>query len=299
MQILRDEYQVLRLSELEPMVQSGVFPERAVVVTFDDGYADNAHTALPVLQQFQVPCTLFVTTDHLDSADELLPFALENLLLETTVLPQVFQAPTTNGIETFDLESDAVWSMEQVEDARRHADVGAAKPATTRHRAYQRILRGLASQPPTRRREALNQLAETLHATVTPRARHRMVSTADVQRLLASGLVELGSHTCSHPTLGHLPADEQDREIQASCVRLRELTGQLARIFAYPFGKPSDYSTETVQILDRAGIRLACTTVRSLVRPGTDRLQLPRCGVRDWDGVFFRNQLERWFHNDF
>lgn len=36
-----------------------------VVVTFDDGYANNFHHALPVLQQFSVPATIFLATSYL------------------------------------------------------------------------------------------------------------------------------------------------------------------------------------------------------------------------------------------
>ena len=38
-------------------------PKRSVVVTFDDGYADNYEVAVPVLDQVGVPATFYVTVD--------------------------------------------------------------------------------------------------------------------------------------------------------------------------------------------------------------------------------------------
>jgi len=39
---------------------------RAVAITFDDGYRDNLTVALPLLEKFQVPMTLFVTAGFVD-----------------------------------------------------------------------------------------------------------------------------------------------------------------------------------------------------------------------------------------
>jgi len=64
--ILRRYFTPMTLQEGMDRVRAGTLPSRAVAITFDDGYRDNATEALPVLQHHRVPATFFVSTGFLD-----------------------------------------------------------------------------------------------------------------------------------------------------------------------------------------------------------------------------------------
>ena len=81
MELLRQCATVLPLSALGATGAGPNVRGAAVLVTFDDGYADNLHEALPVLQRFDVPATVFISTDAViqgreywwDDLDRLVP----------------------------------------------------------------------------------------------------------------------------------------------------------------------------------------------------------------------------------
>ncbi|MGH7560651.1 MAG: polysaccharide deacetylase family protein [Gemmatimonadales bacterium] len=59
-------YRVLPLGDALNRLEAGEPLARAVVLTVDDGYADFFRVALPVLEEFSCPVTLFVTTGFVD-----------------------------------------------------------------------------------------------------------------------------------------------------------------------------------------------------------------------------------------
>jgi peptidoglycan/xylan/chitin deacetylase (PgdA/CDA1 family) len=58
----------------------------------------------------------------------------------------------------------------------------------------------------------------------------------DQIRAALGGGIEVGAHSCTHPSLPRLTDAELEREIVASRDMLRQATGVTPQFFAYPFG---------------------------------------------------------------
>jgi peptidoglycan/xylan/chitin deacetylase (PgdA/CDA1 family) len=70
MEHLQQRYRVMTLADVCAGLRSNVLPDRAVAITFDDGYLDNLVTASPRLLSSGVPATFFLTTCGLDTPCE-------------------------------------------------------------------------------------------------------------------------------------------------------------------------------------------------------------------------------------
>lgn len=67
MAYLANEFQVLSLPDFHRARVNGTeLADRIAMVTFDDGYEDNYEYALPVLDKFEIPATIFLTTGFID-----------------------------------------------------------------------------------------------------------------------------------------------------------------------------------------------------------------------------------------
>ena len=66
-------YETLTVRDLVRRRRAGGSPRRAVALTFDDGFADFLHNAVPILHAFNMTATLFVTTGFLGGTFRGLP----------------------------------------------------------------------------------------------------------------------------------------------------------------------------------------------------------------------------------
>lgn len=64
---LSERFEIVSLSEAQRRIGSGCNARPTAVITFDDGYADNNHFALPLLLDRRLPFTYFVTSGNVES----------------------------------------------------------------------------------------------------------------------------------------------------------------------------------------------------------------------------------------
>ena len=71
MKYLKDNnYKTLTLDELYNHLINGIpFPEKSIVITFDDGYSDNYENAYPILKKFGFKATIFTITNYIANKD--------------------------------------------------------------------------------------------------------------------------------------------------------------------------------------------------------------------------------------
>src|SRR5262245_16325624 len=66
MQFVRDNFEAMSFEDLHRHEFEGrPWPRRALIITFDDGYADNYANAFPILKELGLKATIFLTTGHI------------------------------------------------------------------------------------------------------------------------------------------------------------------------------------------------------------------------------------------
>ena len=119
-------------------------------------------------------------------------------------------------------------------------------------------------------------------------AGHVTIAGTEARKLAGEDLIEIGSHSRSHPSLPDLDPSRQRREMADSRAALEEIIERPVRSFAYPYGK---YGRVTPGLVKAEGYERACTITPRHVRSGDDPFLLPRIGVSDWDGEEFSRRL--------
>lgn len=247
MRFISDNFTVLPLPEAVGRLESGSLPRRVCCITFDDGYADNLTVALPILEKYRLPATVFVATGYLDGGR----------MFNDSVIDAVAFTKNT------ELDLDGIGLGKHLLDSNEK------KLATINV-----ILSRIKFSPPALRDE---QVAAILKATDCAHLPADTMLTSKQVRELSDRGVEIGGHTVAHNILTTLDDQRAQDEIMKGKQRLEAITGKSVTSFAYPNGKPGrDYLPRHVSIVRELGFKVAVTTAPGVGRRHGDHLQLPR-----------------------
>jgi peptidoglycan/xylan/chitin deacetylase (PgdA/CDA1 family) len=287
--VLRRGFRVISLVELVEALGRGRFPRQAVVVTIDDGYADNLANAKPLLESFDTPATVFVTTGSIGSEREFWWDELERFVLHPGQLPRRLRLTIRGHSHEWDLGEAAAYSAD---DFERNKSWHVEQPSdpSPRQSLYRALYSHLHPLSHDEKWTVLGDLAQQAEIGAAGRSTHHVVSDEEL-RQLGGGVIEIGAHSVTHPTLAALSPDAQRHEIRDSKALLEGRLGHPIVGFAYPHGS---YTAATVAAVREAGYGYACTSDARLVNRGSDPLLLPRLVPRHWDGQTFEAWLRSW-----
>jgi peptidoglycan/xylan/chitin deacetylase (PgdA/CDA1 family) len=138
------------------------------------------------------------------------------------------------------------------------------------------------------RAAALRELCRLTNFDPASVASASAMTTEELRRVQAAGIVELGAHTVHHCPLSKRGVEEQRREILGSREQCEALVGRAPTSFAYPYGMLNATSRDVVA---ECGFARACTTSEDLVWTDADPLLLPRFNAPDFGGEDFERRL--------
>ena len=245
------KFDVLPLKQAAEALAEGRLRRRSVALTFDDGFRNNVSVALPVLEEFGLPATIFLSTGLIDSA-------------ATTWAGRVTRALIDTRAELLDYAG-----------TRFALSSHAERVAANRH--LQRMVKAIAPADPgaeVAQIEALLGACE--NPDVADDADLGMLRREDIEHALATGLVSFGGHSVTHPILSALGDAALKWETQGSVAGVEALTQSRCETFAYPNGQPADYDDRAVALLRGAGVTTIATTTQLANESGADPLSLSR-----------------------
>ena len=214
--------------------------KRQINITFDDGFKDVYQYAFPIFKKYNIPFTIYLTTDFPDGTANLWWILLEKIVKENTSLEfggKHFNCATEGEkIDTFEAVIQEIYQQEET-------------PIEVLSDCLQKYAAGIVSTDDV------------------------ALSWGELQEMLDSGLLTIGSHSVTHPMLTKITLDKVEQELVASKKRIEEQLGVEVKHFSYPH---SAYNEQMFGVLKQCGYISASLGYGGNIRYGADKMMLNR-----------------------
>lgn len=232
-------------------------PPRSFAVTFDDGFRNNLTVAAPVLADFGIPATFYVTTgfvaDNLMSWIDRIEFAVETVLerggggdLRLPWGRRGFDGPDT--------------ARALLDDVRR-------------------AVKGDARLDPQGVADAVEDQLGLPRTRSGDGELDRKLDWDELRQLAAGPGFTVGGHSHTHAILSFLDDEALGWEVRTSLDLLRTQAGIDTTHYSYPEGLAHCYSNRVIELLRREGIACCPTAEDGINRDPMDLFRLKRIMV--------------------
>lgn len=223
---------------------------KTLTVSFDDGYLNNLETALPLLEEFNVPATFFISSI------------------------------CTQEMEVRALWTDLMACLNYYHPNERVVVDGLEFVNLLHYPEKLHLLEYLKRKQPSDRDRIIDELTTRYHLISkigkVPEELWKLQTGADLKKLAASPLVTIGSHGHLHYNLGQVSREDASKELTGSKALLEETLQQGITMIAYPDGS---YSKEVKEMAAQSGYDKQLAVKYLCADDPSDPRILPRFGV--------------------
>lgn len=244
---IKNNYKILKFEDDWSNVK-----DKAVVITFDDGYLDNYLYAVPILKKYNIPATIFVSTDNIGTNNEFWWDELESIFLDNDRLPDSL------------IYEGREYSLKTVEEKKSCC------------RSFRLSMMDMNADS---RQKQIERLRKSISVSNKQRIEYRTMNEEELCEISNIGCITIGAHTKSHCRLSSLDELGMHDEIMGSKIRLENILGKKVTTFSYPFGNDKDYTDATIREVEKCGFEKAAAVKGGLYLSGENRYEIPRNNI--------------------
>ncbi len=267
MKYLAQSYNVVSMEQvLAATLSQEQLPDRAVLITFDDGYFDFIEIAWPILKKLNLPATVFIPTSYPGQTD---------LVFWWDKLYAAFAQTSKNQLQI----ANTNFSTLLLEDH------------TKKMQSLKLLQNHVKTLPHSDAMALVDDVCERLKIVNVIK---QSTMDWDQLRVIANEGVTLGAHTRTHPLLTRLTLESAHEEISGSYNDLKNEIGAVLPVFAYPNG---NHDQAIMDILKQEKIELAVTVIDGFNNMNSaNPLRLYRTEVTQRTSLaLFKIRLQEWF----
>ena len=257
---LRRHFPLVHLHDVIDSLAGGKpLPRNSVAITFDDGYESNYLLAYPLLRKHAIPATVFLTTRFLEERVPLWTCRVEYAVGRSQRTEARVEIEGTVVSGTLNSDGERVELLRRLKNALKATD----QPRLDEYCG-----------------SIEDQLGVRLDLAGDDEPARQPLSWKQVSEMADSGLISFGGHSHRHVILGRCQEESMREEVRLCNDVLRTRLGDAQRTFAYPNGKPGDYSQTSHEAVAAAGFSCALITVEGPCTVGrTSPFGAPRVSV--------------------
>lgn len=271
-QYLKKNFSIVTMEDvIEAYNFGGALPDKACLLTFDDGYVDDFLSVFPALKEekvqgsFFIPGKTFAENELLDVnkvhfiiANAKIDFLVRDLFLE---------------INRYRCEMPEIPSNERLFQIYARGNRFDNKETIFVKRILQTVL-----PENIRRKIAANLFEKYVGIPENVFARELYLSTDQI-RCMKKGGMHIGIHGYDHYWLGNLNKEKMIKDLDMALEVMNEFIDLNNWTMNYPYGS---YSDDVIEYISGKGCKLAMTTAVGVASNMDNRFLLPRLDCNDF-----------------